>query len=85
MDAASRSGTTLTTNSPVPPSARGLALRSESFSVPSGLLAGQKSRSMGSEPTPLKKEKGARLSLPSTERVETSAMGRGAMAPIMSL
>src|SRR5207248_3307251 len=75
----------LTTNSPVPPSVTGLQLRSESFSEPSLLLAGQNRSVIGLLPTPLKKEKGARLSAPAGEAVDTNAIGRGTMAPIRIL
>jgi hypothetical protein len=39
----------------------------------------------GFEHTPLKKENGARLSMPSFDFVETKAIGRGRMDPIISL
>jgi hypothetical protein len=39
----------------------------------------------GSEQIPLKYEKGARFSIPSFDSVDTNAMGRGTMDPIMSL
>jgi hypothetical protein len=42
-------------------------------------------RVLGSEPTPLKNEYGARLATPTGEIVETKAMGLGTMAPTSSL
>ena len=39
----------------------------------------------GLEQTPLKYEKGARFKIPSGEQVDTSAIGRGTIDPIMSL
>ena len=47
--------------------------------------AGQKSTVGGTEPTPEKKLKGARLATPSRLIVETSATGRGTMMPVISL
>lgn len=75
----------LTTNSPAPPSAAAAQFLSVSLSDPSGLFAGQKSSIIGSEPTPLKKEKGATFGRPSADTVETTAIGRGTIPPIMSL
>lgn len=75
----------LTTNSPVPPSLTGLALRSVSFSVPSSLFAGQIITIIGSDPIAVKNENGARFTLPSTPTVETNAIGRGTIPPISSL
>ena len=76
----------LTTNSPIPPSATGLQLRSVSFSPPSsGRLAGQNRIVMGLEPAPLKNEKGARFRAPPGEIVDTNATGRGTMQPMSSL
>ncbi len=42
---------------------------------------GEKASTGGSTLATLKNEKGARLALPAESRVETQAMGRGAMAP----
>ena len=39
----------------------------------------------GLEPTPLKKLNGARFATPLRSVVETSAMGRGTIMPVMSL
>ena len=39
----------------------------------------------GLEQTPLKYEKGARFKIPPGEQVDTSAIGRGTIDPIMSL
>src|SRR5690606_16374661 len=78
--------TMLTTNWPTPPSSTGFALRSESFSVPSGLFAGQNMSVIGFEPTAVKNENGARFVVaPSGEIVETNAIGRGTIAPMSSL
>jgi hypothetical protein len=39
----------------------------------------------GFEQTPLKKENGATLSIPSLDFVETNAIGRGTIDPIINL
>jgi len=46
---------------------------------------GQKAMIMGFEETEVKKEKGAKLFVPSGFRVEITAMGLGMMEPIVSL
>lgn len=55
-------------------------LRRVSLKEPSPLVQGEKHTLTGLEPAPMKKEKGARLGTPSTDSVETKAMGRGATA-----
>ena len=75
------SDTTFTTNSPV-----ASMLRIVSFLAPSlSRTMGQNSIVGGLALTPVKKLKGARLRIPSTFTVETNAMGRGTMTPIISL
>jgi hypothetical protein len=61
-------------------------LFSVSFILPSfPRRAGQKRIEGGFEQIPLKKEKGAKLKTPFLDWVETKAMGRGTMDPIISL
>jgi hypothetical protein len=62
-----------------------LLLRSESFSLPSALFAGQYTMVMGLEPTPAKNEYGAKFACPPADRDETHAIGRGTTKPIKSL
>ncbi|HZF00150.1 MAG TPA: hypothetical protein VE981_24280 [Planctomycetota bacterium] len=70
--------TTLITYSPV-----SSILRHVSFFDPSRLVAIASETTGGSEETPLKKLKGARLETPSRDRVVTNAMGRGMMQEII--
>lgn len=76
---------TLTTKQPSPPSSVGSAFRSVSLSRPSDGVPTQNMSDIGLEPAALKNEKGARLSRPSGERVDTNAIGRGVTAPVSSL
>ena len=75
------SETTFTTNSRVVEMFRKVSLRGCS---PSRRM-GQKQMMGGLALTPVKKLNGARLRIPSGLRVETKAIGRGTMAPIISL
>jgi hypothetical protein len=52
---------------------------------PAGRGPGQKQMSAGFELMPVKKLNGARLRIPSSLMVETSAIGRGTIDPIISL
>ena len=78
IGSAKAKGTACTTNS-----GTSRMLRTVSFGCPSRLFTGTNRSDGGFEVTPWKKLNGARLVRPVAERVETQAIGRGAIAPVI--
>ncbi len=86
IPAAYDSSATFTTNSPTPPSSTNRALRRVSLMAPSGFRPPTvKARLKGVWLATVKYENGATFGRPSTETVETTAIGRGTTHPITSL